>query len=814
MAETYASKDQVGVAYLDIDPVVEEIPRAVGTNSPRVLKTLSVDYSDNSLATAVSDLGTADVTLLISENTTVPNDLTIPSNIRIRIQNGALISVNSSKLLTILAFDDPGSVKCFTGAGKTVFGKNAIMEMNLSWWAGISSSSDESSAFEQARLSLVNGSGGLLSIPAGVWKVSSFAVPSGSVIQGAGSGVDSTNATVLLLANLSSTGSVLSVPASFRNIVIRDLTISTSTSKTSSCIIISGTAPNTSAGIELNNVTFYGAGTVSVPQVYVKDLGGTWEVINVRFSHCTWIVPPAGIGFQCDTPNCSLLFDQPFFYTSVQATNIYLTSVGSMTVINPTHNGIGTVPCINTIDRTVSASIAVGTKVLSVPGGGLTLNDVGQKVVISGKLDSYITGITSATDATVEDNASGNAASESMSIYRSTPASNTSLNRTASASITSGSNVLTLTSGSFDVTTKPDIGQRVVIPGKLDSYIRSIDSTTTATVMDNATATATNESLSIYRGMAKCAYHIAGSHGCINIVGSQDEGFQYFIINEGSQLAYPLSLVGNNVQATIRLDQSITINSCGNHYYSQTVVTGSSCGARISSTADYVKKSTINIKPSNIGPTLLAPMLFGERAGEPVQLSVAGSMEDSRRQEFRIPTDFKFGSEWGSLPELDKPVLGIGSVFDKKVFRIGRLSSVTDEFDYWYDIWRDFSTGFLKFAGNQSGYKGYDFDSRIMRSSATDFAPAATITFDAANGDRYTYTPNQNTTINALYGVAGQKITLKIVTSATSYQITFGSGIKSQGVLTTGTVSAKVFMLSFEHDGTNFVEIGGRGGAM
>ena len=81
--------------------------------------------------------------------------------------------------------------------------------------------------------------------------------------------------------------------------------------------------------------------------------------------------------------------------------------------------------------------------------------------------------------------------------------------------------------------------------------------------------------------------------------------------------------------------------------------------------------------------------------------------------------------------------------------------------------------------------------------------------------------PDQNCTINAEYAepeipvMAGQKITLQITTSGTtSYNVSFGNKFRSQGVLSTGTISGKIFMISFEYNGTEFVEIGGRGLAM
>ncbi|MDP2941988.1 MAG: hypothetical protein Q8O36_00520, partial [Candidatus Omnitrophota bacterium] len=62
--------------------------------------------------------------------------------------------------------------------------------------------------------------------------------------------------------------------------------------------------------------------------------------------------------------------------------------------------------------------------------------------------------------------------------------------------------------------------------------------------------------------------------------------------------------------------------------------------------------------------------------------------------------------------------------------------------------------------------------------------------------------------ISASNLTAGQKINLVITTSGTSsFTLTFGSNFKSTGTLATGTVSAKVFVVSFVSDGTNLNEV-------
>lgn len=96
----------------------------------------------------------------------------------------------------------------------------------------------------------------------------------------------------------------------------------------------------------------------------------------------------------------------------------------------------------------------------------------------------------------------------------------------------------------------------------------------------------------------------------------------------------------------------------------------------------------------------------------------------------------------------------------------------------------------------------------VPYATKTVLAPSATPTVDSSLGDFFTLTPAENETINATtVGVNGQRLFLKVLTSGvTSYTLTFGTNFKSTGTLATGTTTAKIFMLSFLSDGTNYIE--------
>ncbi len=68
-------------------------------------------------------------------------------------------------------------------------------------------------------------------------------------------------------------------------------------------------------------------------------------------------------------------------------------------------------------------------------------------------------------------------------------------------------------------------------------------------------------------------------------------------------------------------------------------------------------------------------------------------------------------------------------------------------------------------------------------------------------------TPNATGTFTTTVPVVGTTCTLIVLTSGvTSFVMTFGTGFKTTGTLTTGTVSARYFVFRFVSDGTNLIE--------
>lgn len=65
---------------------------------------------------------------------------TIPSNIKVIIENGAIL--DGSSTLTINKFSDPGPIQCFGSSITISFGSGAVKELSPEWW-GIDGTADE-----------------------------------------------------------------------------------------------------------------------------------------------------------------------------------------------------------------------------------------------------------------------------------------------------------------------------------------------------------------------------------------------------------------------------------------------------------------------------------------------------------------------------------------------------------------------------------------------------------------------------------------------------------------------------------------------
>lgn len=340
-----------------------------------------------------------------------------------------------------------------------------------------------------------------------------------------------------------------------------------------------------------------------------------------------------------------------------------------------------------------------------------------------------------------------------------------STNRTITqASITNGTNDLTIATGAFSLN---DVGRRVIIGVKLDAYITEVTSSTAAQVSANASATATNESMLVKQwdestGRAGIGVHIVGAHGNIHLDNCSDEGFNYLIKNDASDMAGVITLTNCWVQSWIQLDQSCTLASVGNHYFSQTFRDGASSASRITSIGDFIDEQTVT--GTLVGTLdLLKPRIWGQKAGISffqAELNNYGSL--LYKQGINFPTTFNYGQDFRFAPDTTNGIYSFTSSIDTtggphiNLIEWGRSDAITEQPLYTYKLQRDFDNGFSNFRGNQAKpYRGYNFDSVVEADTFRGLSVnAPQITTDVAALYQTEYKRMVRITSNAAHTVA------------------------------------------------------------
>jgi hypothetical protein len=121
----------------------------------------------------------------------------------------------------------------------------------------------------------------------------------------------------------------------------------------------------------------------------------------------------------------------------------------------------------------------------------------------------------------------------------------------------------------------------------------------------------------------------------------------------------------------------------------------------------------------------------------------------------------------------------------------------------------DFSRAMLKQVQTNRWFLYGDLAPALGNLGATSGTVPINEVFGQVNcNDVYEVTPTGDMTINASSQIAGRKTFIVLASGTTSYNLTFGTGFKSQGPLATGAVTGKAFTVEFVSDGTTYYEVG------
>ena len=135
--ETIAGKNTYYPDYLEAD-------QGITGNGKTIKAYVDTILSDNATIILRHNSSSATTTY------TVGTDETIPSNIDVVIERGAILSIASAKTLNIDGPFRAGVHKVFDGNGVVSFGDGAIIQAYPQWWGAIGDGTDNAAAFQKA----------------------------------------------------------------------------------------------------------------------------------------------------------------------------------------------------------------------------------------------------------------------------------------------------------------------------------------------------------------------------------------------------------------------------------------------------------------------------------------------------------------------------------------------------------------------------------------------------------------------------------------------------------------------------------------
>lgn len=256
------------------DPIVAGIntPVLLGNEGARAVGEFA------SFAAAVAAISTTPTTLLIPDEQSVTSSVTVPSTLNLEftadgylvVASGQTVTINSKPNLT------PGR-RYFYGDGSVVFGTNAASDgVNLGWWIG--PSDDATNAIDNALTSMGNCSGGVVTIPSGIWETEGgHVIPNGVTVRGQGMTYDTSPSVTTLELVLDNTA-IFSATQAFRSIGLANMRLYGPASKNGTTgLLCEGVSPNTAFGVRLENVIF---NRLDVGW-NLHSTGGSWQLEDV-----------------------------------------------------------------------------------------------------------------------------------------------------------------------------------------------------------------------------------------------------------------------------------------------------------------------------------------------------------------------------------------------------------------------------------------------------------------------------------------------------------------------------------------------------
>jgi hypothetical protein len=353
-------------------------------------------------------------------------NLTIPVNMRTRCEADGTIHTSGNHTLTINNWSDPGDLNQYffpaTTSDKILLGNGATPVEHLEWWAGAGNGSNDDHAFTQW-----HASGGRV-------KRATHDGPYYCTDQTAVANAVYLSNKFTKLRNTSTGGSnpTWKIPAGVSDVEITGFWFDQQSSTTARGLELQVTAGGASKfNINVHDNFFSGSGVNAPPMLDLISTGSNAEFVQIWIQKNGFQNESGSYCIGTDSTNIKVHISNNAWYAGIGANFCEFTNSGWLDIDENDLRGPAganyNTGVSETSQRTqANVSVASGGRALTILAGttpAFTKDDEGQRVVISGKFDSYIEEVIDPYHATLSSAvaaSSGAATNANMTVYRQT----------------------------------------------------------------------------------------------------------------------------------------------------------------------------------------------------------------------------------------------------------------------------------------------------------------------------------------------------------------------------------------------------------
>lgn len=675
-----ASAATKGKTRLSFDPVSAAQPIAVGENDPVWTGIKQTEYLSSyaSLAAAITAIGSVTPTMLkITSSVTISANTTITPNIFVVLEGDGAFSVNSARTLTIGAMANPGSRQVFSGNGAVRFSAGAVPFMNLAWRTGADSAAANSTtvqtAINEMLASAIANLGGVIYIPEGNWVTKGdHAVCDNLIIFG--DGLDVTN-----VVSEGAMDGIFTHGANVYHVKVKDLTLDGNGETVSGYLCSAANGDGSAGRLSFESVRF----TDCEYGFRIFDTVSTeWQMATVSFD-AKCVLANNAYGLWCNTTN-NVIDCKAFFEVAANQWASYATGAGQWRFAGNEFGGSLSNKAWQIESQTIVAA------------AGITVAGIAQSVVTAAGMIGSPKTVEITVDTTM-----------------------TTAALIATAFRLALGNDPSVTSFFHIGGTVAEVQLIALDPAANSATMNFTIKTVTATGITNS-ATSTNTVAGVADSTQAQGFYFSGTHGLITFEGVVEEQFRNFLVSDVSDETSSISIIGSTLQDAIRLNGLCQLRTIGCTIQDRTIRDNAAGSAKYVSAFDTIPMSTFF---SGAFRTLSAryPSNFnGNTSSGSGQIAF-----DLNQNSQTLATQYKglfYHNDTGFFdPRTDARLASMSSVDpaggdNYVLLRVGRCSS-TGEPLFYYDIYRDYVTGYLHFAGNQTGFRAYVFNAAILMSS-------------------------------------------------------------------------------------------------